>query len=127
MLITQYGMLAENAVNFLIPHVVVASQQLQRVAEATGGTDPIAGFLQYGVLGLVVVGFATGWLVSGSQMKAVQTENLRLQGVIEERLYPMIEKHAVTMDRVVSALDKTNEALERNNKLLDRFDHREAR
>lgn len=70
-------------------------------------------FLQYGVLGLVVIGFATGWIVPGPQAKALAAENARLSAMIEGKLFPMIEQHAATMEKAAAALERSAEAMDR--------------
>jgi len=94
-------------------HVVTTHQVGQRFAEVASATDPISPWLQYGVLGLVVVGFATGWIVPGPQAKALAAENTRLSGLIEGKLFPMFEQYAATMERAAVALEKSAEAMDR--------------
>lgn len=86
---------------------------MQRIAEVASTSDPISSFLQYGVLGLVVVGFITGWIVPGPTAKALSAENTRLSGFIENKLFPMLEQSAATMERAAIALEKSTEAMER--------------
>lgn len=94
-------------------HVVSQYPHVQRLAEAASATDPITPFLQYGVLGIVVVGFITGWIVPGPQAKALAAENIRLSGLIEGKLFPMLELHAATMERAAKALEKSADAMDR--------------
>lgn len=97
-------------------HVIVAIAPLQRLTEAATSVDPIAPFLQYGVLGLVVVGFATGWIVPGPQAKALAAENARLSALIEGKLLPMTETYAAALERAAIAMEKTTEALDRRTR-----------
>jgi hypothetical protein len=76
-------------------------------------TDFIGNLLQYGVLGLVVVGFITGWIIPGHQAKALAAENTRLSGLIEGKLFPMLEQYATTMEKAAMALEKAAEAMDR--------------
>lgn len=92
---------------------VAMSPAAQRMGEAVATTDPVSNFLQYGVLGLVVIGFATGWIVPGPQAKALAAENTRLSGLIEGKLFPMFEQYAGTMERAAMALEKSADALDR--------------
>lgn len=94
-------------------HVVAQSQAAQRMGEVVATSDPLSNFLQYGVLGLVVIGFATGWIVPGPQAKALAAENTRLSGLIEGKLFPMFEQYAGTMERAAIALEKSAEAMDR--------------
>lgn len=80
-------------------------------ADVAAGGD-VTSFLQYGVLGLVVLGFITGWIVPGPQAKALAAENTRLSAVIEGKLFPMLEQYASTMERAASALERSAEALD---------------
>lgn len=101
-----------DVVNLTVAHLI-ASPPLVRAVEAVSTSDPVEGLLQYGVLGLVVIGFATGWIVPGPQAKALAAENARLSAVIEGRLFPMFEQYATTMERAASALEKSAEAMDR--------------
>lgn len=95
-------------------HLIVSSQSFQRLAEASSVSgDSMAPFLQYGVLGLVVVGFATGWIVPGPQAKALAAENTRLSALIENKLLPMIETSSAALERAAIAMEKCTDALDR--------------
>lgn len=93
--------------------VVYQAHYYQRFAEAASAVDPLTPLLQYGVLGLVVLGFATGWIVPGPTAKAYAAENARLSALIEGKLLPMSEQYAATMERAAIALEKSSEALDR--------------
>ena len=92
-------------------HVVAGAQAWTKAAEVATATNGWEPFLQYGVLGLVVVGFITGWIVPGYQAKALLAENARLTRLIEEKLLPMAETNAVTLDKAAGALQKATEAI----------------
>lgn len=111
-MLTAVDFAVAQAVNLAVAHVV-ATPSLTRLVEAASDVDPISGLLQYGVLGLVVLGFATGWIVPGPSAKALAAENARLSAVIEGRLFPMFEQYATTMERAASALEKSAEAMDR--------------
>lgn len=95
-----------------VAHAIAMSQAVQKVVEATS-VDPLGPLLQYGVLGLVVVAFITGWIVPGPQAKALAAENLRLSQLIEGKLFPMFEQYAKTMERAAAALEKASDAMDR--------------
>ena len=82
-------------------------------AEESVSSGSIGDFLQYGVLGLVVIGFITGWIVPGHSAKAMAAENTRLSGLIEGKLFPMLEQYATTMEKAAIALEKAAEAMDR--------------
>jgi hypothetical protein len=103
---------AEAAFITLMAHIT-AAPPTQRLIEAAGATDPIAGYLQYGVLGLVVVGFMTGWIAPGPQVKALAAENTRLSTLIEGQLFPILTQYAGTMEKAAMALEKAAEAMDR--------------
>ena len=91
-------------------HLVAGAHSWTKATEAatSGGWEP---FLQYGVLGLVVVGFITGWIVPGYQAKQLLAENARLTRLIEDKVLPMAETNAVTLDRAATALERAAEAI----------------
>lgn len=102
----------EVAATTIVAHVV-ATPPMLRLAEVSASSDPISGLLQYGVLGLVVIGFATGWIVPGPQAKALAAENARLSGLIDNKIFPMLEQYASTMERAAQALERSAEAMNR--------------
>jgi hypothetical protein len=86
----------------------------QRMAEAaSAAADPLSSLIQYGVLGIVVIGFITGWIVPGPQAKQLIEENKRLTALIENKLLPMSEQYAVALDRSAVVMDKATTALEK--------------
>jgi hypothetical protein len=86
-----------------------------RVAEAPApaSTNPVEYLLQYGPLGLMVLGFLTGWIVPGYHAKSLEAENRRLTALFEGKLLPMIETTVVALDKATSAMEKSAAALER--------------
>lgn len=80
-------------------------------ADAATG-DPWALLLQYGVLGVVVVGFITGWIVPGPQAKQLLEENRRLQALIENKLLPMSETYAATLEKSAIVMEKCTTVLD---------------
>lgn len=103
----------------------------QRLAETTAPSDPVTGLLQYGALGLVLIGFITGWIVPGWHAKALAAENTRLTTFIESKLFPMLETYATTMEKATSALDRSTDSAERGaqreQRALDLLSEREGR
>jgi fructose-specific phosphotransferase system IIC component len=100
----------------------VAYGAVQSADPAVSGTS-IETFLQYGVLGLVVIGFLTGWIVPGPQAKLLISENARLQGLIEEKVIPLTATYSSTMERSNVALEKAAQAMETMNDRLDKLPH----
>jgi len=82
--------------------------------EAPVAGNPVEYLLQYGPLGLVVIGFLTGWIVPGYHAKSLEAENRRLTALFEGKLLPMIETNGATLDRANSAMEKSAAALERS-------------
>ena len=78
-------------------------------------STPVDYFAQYGPLGLMVVGFLTGWIVPGPVAKQKDAEIVRLQHLFEDRVLPMAETYAAT-------LAETNRVMERALRALDRRD-----
>jgi len=89
---------------------------MRAAGEAPVATNPVEYFLQYGPLGLIVIGFLTGWIVPGYHAKSLEAENRRLTALFEGKLLPMIETSAITMDKATSALEKSAVALERRQR-----------
>lgn len=81
--------------------------------DLTAPSDPLATLVQYGVLGLVVLAFITGWIVPGPQAKQLIEENKRLNQLIETRLLPMSEQYAASQEKTAIVMDKCTVALER--------------
>jgi hypothetical protein len=96
-------------------------------AESGGSTPPIGDLLQYGALGLVVLGFVTGWIVPGPTAKALATENARLSALIDGKVFPILEQYAGTMEKAATALERSAEAMDRQaERERIMFDRREA-
>lgn len=75
-------------------------------------TDPITTLLQYGPLGIIVIGFVTGWIAPGPQVKQLLAENARLNLLITGTLLPLIEKVALVMDQSTAATKQSTEVVE---------------
>lgn len=88
-------------------------------------SDPLTNLIQYGVLGMVVLGFITGWIVPGPQAKQLIEENKRLNALIESRFLPMSEQYAATLERSAIVMDKATDALEVAAAALARIEPRE--
>lgn len=73
--------------------------------------DPLASLTQYGPLGLMVLGFLTGWIVPGPTAKAQAAEITRLQTLFEHEVLPMAKTYAETMGQVTTVLEKVLVAL----------------
>ena len=82
-------------------------------ADGTAPQSPLDYFLQYGVLGLVLIGFVTGWIVPGYQAKQLLEENKRLTALVEGKVFPMLETTGTTLDKASSAMEKATTAFER--------------
>lgn len=94
-------------------HAVASAHTLGRVAEAAVGNPSWDSLVQYGVLGLVVLGFITGHIVPGHHAKQLLEENKRLSSLIEGKLLPMSETYAATLEKSANVMEKATEALER--------------
>lgn len=97
-----------------------------RLAEVASVTDPLTPLLQYGVLGLVVVGFMTRWIVTGAEAKALAAENARLTGVIENEIFPMLKQYGGVLEKAADALERAADAMNRQAD-RDRAEQRERR
>ena len=76
-------------------------------------TDPANLLLGYGPLGLVVLGFLTGWIVPGSVVKKKDAEIERLQGLFDSQVFPMAQTYASTMAQATTVMhDVTGEIRE---------------
>ena len=89
-------------------------------ADPASSSGSIETFLQYGVLGLVVVGFLTGWIVPGPQAKQLLAENQRLTALLEEKVIPLSSTYSATMERSNAALEKAASAMEAMIDHMDR-------
>lgn len=90
-----------------------------QTADSSAGGSPVESFLQYGVLGLVVVGFLTEWIVPGSTAKKLAAENQRLQQLIEDKVLPVTATYSSTLERSSAALEKAGQAIEAVTTRLD--------
>lgn len=76
-------------------------------------TTPFDLFLQYGVLGLVVIGFITGWIVPGYHQKQLLADNQRLTALVEGKLFPMLETTGTTLTQAARAMEQQTAAFTR--------------
>lgn len=75
-------------------------------------SDPVLTLINYGVLGIVVVGFVTGWIAPGPQVKQLVAENQRLNLLITGTLLPLIEKVVLVLDQNTSATKRSTDVTE---------------
>ena len=92
-----------------------------QLADQQGSSPSIESFLQYGVLGLVVIGFLTGWIVPGPTAKQLLSENQRLQALVET-VIPVTATYSDTMKQSNSALEKAAQVMELLDKRLEAED-----
>ena len=90
------------------------------VGQTTGGSnfDPWLSLTQYGPLGLMVLGFITGWIVPGPQVKAKDAEIKRLQALFEDQVVPMTQTYATTMAQTTEVLKEITPVLSRAAELI---------
>lgn len=74
--------------------------------------DPIGTLLAYGPLGIMVIGFITGWIAPGTQVKQLLAENARLNLIITGTMLPILEKVTLVMDQATSATKTNTEVVE---------------
>lgn len=82
------------------------------VPAVDGASEPLTNLIQYGVLGIVVIGFVTGWIAPGPQVKQLVEENKRLNLLITDTLLPTIEKVTLVLDQNTSASKRQTEVVE---------------
>lgn len=75
-------------------------------------TNPITMLLQYGPLGIIVIGFATGWVASGTQVKQLLAENTRLNLLITGTLLPLMEKVTLVMEQSTESTRQSTAVVE---------------
>jgi len=75
--------------------------------------DPFTQLTTYGPLGLMVLGFLTGWIVPGPQAKQQTAEIARLQALFEHEVLPMAKTYAETIAEVTSVLERVLPVLEK--------------
>jgi hypothetical protein len=68
------------------------------------GVDSISGYLSYGPLGLMVIGFLTGQLVPGRTHKRTEDENERLRHLIEDKLLPLVAQNTAVTEEAIRVL-----------------------
>lgn len=76
------------------------------ISRYAADSDPFTSLTQYGPLGLMVLGFLTGWIVPGPTAKAQAAEITRLQTLFEGEVLPMAKTYAETMAQVTTVLEK---------------------
>ena len=76
-------------------------------------SDPFVQLTTYGPLGLIVLGFITGWIVPGPQAKQQAAEISRLQDLFESEVLPMAKTYAETIAEVTSVLERVLPVLEK--------------
>lgn len=91
------------------PQAASAYPTLQRFVSAN--TDPLLSLTQYGPLGLMVLGFLSGWIVPGPAAKQKDAEIARLQGLFEDQVLPMASEYARTMADATRVLENAINAL----------------
>lgn len=73
-------------------------------------STPESILLGYGPLGLVVLGFITGWIVPGHQLKKRDEEVARMQKLFDDQVFPMVQTYATTMAQATQVIhDFTDE------------------
>jgi hypothetical protein len=82
--------------------------------------DPIQSLTQYGPLGLIVLGFITGWIVPGPAVKAKDAEIKRLQALFEDQVVPMTQTYATTMAQTTEVLKEITPILHRASEAAER-------
>jgi hypothetical protein len=101
--------------------LVTAGSGLFFAAESQQPTDAAGLLLGYGPLGLVVLGFITGWIVPGSVVKKKDAEIERLQGLFESQVFPMAQTYASTMAQATTVMhDVTDEIRELRRSATER-------
>jgi hypothetical protein len=89
-----------------------------------GANDPnnVVDFAQYGVLGLIVLGFITRKIVAGELLERAEARVVEKDAVIERIRLSMEEK----MERLVPALVRSTEVLTEAVDLMARFTEQPA-
>jgi hypothetical protein len=69
-------------------------------------TDPTspATYLTYGPLGLIVIGFVTGQIVTGKQAKRLEDENDRMRKLLEEKVIPLVQENTRVTEEAIRVL-----------------------
>lgn len=95
------------------------------VTVAAGGVSLVAGdaaapgldgLVQYGPLGLIVLGFVTGWIVPGNVSRQKDAEITRLQALFEQQVLPMAVQYAEVMSEVTRALERATTVVDRRTR-----------
>jgi uncharacterized membrane-anchored protein YhcB (DUF1043 family) len=78
----------------------------------------IAQWVQYGVLGLVVVGFLVGWIWARPAVQSIQAELAGAKQELRETKDELRLLHAYTREVIVPAVTTSNEAVKDANRLV---------
>ncbi len=66
--------------------------------------DPTGGLLSYGVLGILVALLLTGIIVPGYLYKRTESENDRLRRLIDDKVYPLVDKSVNAVEQCIDLL-----------------------
>lgn len=82
------------------------SLALPLLAQTPAAGDPtgLTGYLAYGPLGLMVLGFLTGQIVPGRTAKRAEDENDRLRRLIEDRVLPLVQENTKVTEKAIEVL-----------------------
>lgn len=106
----------------LVARVAVTRPGVGRfLSDVTSPASPLDSLVQYGPLGLMVLGFITGWIVPGPMARRLEAENARLTRLIEDKLLPMTETYGSTLQRTAEANDATATAMVRLTDTMERL------
>lgn len=97
---------------------------LRLLAQATPG-EGLAGWLNFGTAGLVVLSIIVGWLASGRELDRAVERGDRLEAKLQERDAFISEKLVPALTRATDALDdRIVPALTRATSLLERLERK---
>lgn len=74
------------------------------LAQAADPASGVSGWVEYGVLGLLVAAFLTGVVVPGFLYKRVEAENDRLRSLIDDKVYPLVERSTAATEEAVRTM-----------------------
>lgn len=93
------------------------------LAQATSAGSPLD-FIQYGVLGLVIIGLLLGWLWAKPAVDRMLKDKERAEAQRDDLLKVYEEKVMPATVESTQAITAILPVLERVARLLERFDHR---
>lgn len=93
----------------LVPLTVLAE------SVSSDPSDPFSLLLGFGPLGLMVLGFITGWIVPGSTHKKAEAEVARLQRLFDDQVFPMAQTYASTMATATQVMHDVTDELRRGH------------